>query len=465
MLYAIIDVEATGGSPRRDRLTEVAIYLFDGQNVVDHFQTLINPEINISPFITSLTGITDEMVAESPKFHEIAKRIIDITHNAVFVAHNVQFDYGYVKASFRRLGYTYSRPQLCTIELAKKILPGLASYGLDNLCDILDIANNNRHRAGGDAEATLALFQYLLNKDPKQYIAQTLDDSVHYKNIPANLTAQQIHDLSEEAGVYYFHNDQKEIIYVGKSVDIKRRVLQHFQKHNTHATNKQWRMLKAISDISFEETGSELIALLLESYQIQRLRPMFNRVQNPRRGTYYGIFRQYTADGYAQLYVKKMEHNDRPISVYDREVYAKNALAARMEKYRLCQNLCSRRKIPHSTRGTESCIYEQMKQCGGACIGKESADVYNGRVRLSFKDLAFPHANFLIVGDGRHAQELSVVAIKGFQLVGYGYAPVHHGDSISDLYDCVSELPYNPYTNKIIADYLKKNKYDKILAF
>lgn len=465
MLYAIIDIEATGGSPRRDRVTEIAVVLYDGKNIVDSFSSLINPEVSIPSFINRLTGINDEMVMDAPKFELVAKRIVEITRDAVFVAHNVQFDYAYIKTEFKRLGYTYSRPQLCTVQLSQQLLPGLSSYGLDNLCKVLDITNANRHRAAGDTDATLELFKYLLRRDADGYIAQATEDAISFKNLPPTLTAKHIEQLPEEAGIYRFHNENNEVIYVGKSVDIRRRVLQHFQKHHPRSTNKQWRMLRNLHNITFEETGSELIALLYEAYQIKDIKPKYNRAQNPRTNSY-GIFELTNNEGYRQLYIKKIQDNDRPIAVYDKDTHAKAAIASRIEKNKLCQNLCTLKKIPHTTRGNHTCLYWQMSQCNGACIGQEPPEAYNKRAINAFRDFTFKSPNFLIIGDGRNSTEASVVLVQNNELLGWGYFPHHQTNEIHHISQNLQHtVAYNPYINKIIAAYLQKNRYDRVVPF
>ncbi|MEQ8811132.1 MAG: 3'-5' exonuclease, partial [Imperialibacter sp.] len=161
-MYAIIDIETTGGNAQFSKITEIAIYVHDGSQVVDEFTTLVNPECNIPPFITKLTGITNEMVEDAPRFFEVAKKIVEITEGKIFVAHNVNFDYGFVRHEFKRLGYEFKRDTLCTVKLSRKILPGKSSYSLGNLCKSLGIEIENRHRAGGDAFATVKLIEILL---------------------------------------------------------------------------------------------------------------------------------------------------------------------------------------------------------------------------------------------------------------------------------------------------------------
>ena len=183
-MYAVVDIETNGGSLRNAKITEIAIYLFDGVEIVDSYVSLVDPETTIPPFITRLTGITEDMVATAPKFYEIAKNIIEITEGAIFVAHSVSFDYNIVRVEFRRLGYDFKREKLCTVKLSRKLMPLQPSYSLGNLCESLNIVIDGRHRAGGDAKATVELFGLLLSLDNQKttfgtikrdhYIASTI---------------------------------------------------------------------------------------------------------------------------------------------------------------------------------------------------------------------------------------------------------------------------------------------------
>ena len=224
-MYAIIDIETTGLSPAIEKITEIAIYLHDGEKITDSYSTLINPERRISPYITQLTGITNEMVEDAPKFWEIAKDIITLTENRTFVAHNASFDYNFIRSEFKSLGYNFSRDRLCTVKLSRKIIPGFKSYSLGNLCNSLHIIVNDRHRAMGDAFATVKLFELLLTKD------KSLGKKTNTKFY--NIEASKIASLPEEAGVYYFYNQQGDIIYIGKSKDIRARVFSHFNNETT----------------------------------------------------------------------------------------------------------------------------------------------------------------------------------------------------------------------------------------
>lgn len=167
-MYAIIDIETSGGNHKNGKITEIAIYKHDGKQIIDQYVTLINPELKIDWYVKKLTGITDEMVATAPKFYEVAKNIVDITRDCIFIAHNVDFDYGFIRAEFKKLGYDYRRKKLCTVKLSRQLIPGKQSYSLGKLCKEIGIELEDRHRASGDALATVKLFELLLKQDVGQ---------------------------------------------------------------------------------------------------------------------------------------------------------------------------------------------------------------------------------------------------------------------------------------------------------
>ena len=227
--YAVIDVETTGGRANRERITEIAIVLHDGEKIVDTFSSLVNPERVIPYNITQLTGITQEMVEEAPKFYEIARKIVEMTEGAIFVAHNVRFDYSFIREEFKRLGYIYSRRQLCTIRLARKAFPGLRSYSLGNLIKHFDIQVNARHRALDDTLATVEILERILQQESSEAdVNYLVNMGIRANNLPDNVSLEKLHALPEECGVYYFHDQHGHIIYVGKSINIKKRVMQTF---------------------------------------------------------------------------------------------------------------------------------------------------------------------------------------------------------------------------------------------
>ena len=263
--YSIVDIETTGG----DKITEISILIFDGEKVVDEFTSLVNPECSIPKYITSLTGIDDRMVRPAPKFYEIAKKILEITENTIFVAHSVNFDYNILQKEFKSLGARFQRKKLCTVRLSRKILPGLPSYSLGKLCTSLSIPLSNRHRAKGDADATVLLFGLLLARDTSDVIGSSLHPRSREATLPPLLPKDVIDNLPEREGVYYFRNSDNEVLYIGKAINIKKRVLSHIYDKSKREIN----LCLATANITYTETGSELLALLLESAEIKKTVP------------------------------------------------------------------------------------------------------------------------------------------------------------------------------------------------
>ena len=209
-MYAILDIETTGGKFNEEGITEIAIYKFDGHKVVDQFISLVNPEREIQPFVVNLTGINSNMLKNAPKFYEVAKRIVEITEDCIIVAHNSQFDYRILRTEFKRLGFEYKRKTLCTVELSQQLIPDQDSYSLGKLARALGIPVNDRHRADGDAIATVKLFKMLLSKDlDKVIITEKIKAEVTDK-MQGNLQ-QILEDLPSITGVYYIHNKNGEI--------------------------------------------------------------------------------------------------------------------------------------------------------------------------------------------------------------------------------------------------------------
>lgn len=270
-MYAILDIETTGGKYNEEGITEIAIHRFDGQQVVDQFISLVNPEREIQPFVVNLTGINNQMLRTAPKFHEVAKRIVEITKDTVLVAHNAQFDYRILRTEFRRLGYNFERKTLCTVDLSKKLIPEAESHSLGKLVRSLGIAVSDRHRANGDAMATLKLFKLLLSKDSdKNIIREVVREETHGELSPRQLDI--VEQLPSDTGVYYMHNKDGDIIFLGKSRNIKKRVNQHF----TNNSEKARALQKETKKVTFEKTGSELVALLKEHEELIRNKPKYN---------------------------------------------------------------------------------------------------------------------------------------------------------------------------------------------
>lgn len=446
MNYAIIDIETTGGNPKRDKITEIAIYIHNGGQIVDDFVSLINPERYIPAFITSLTGISNAMVEHAPRFYEVARKIVEITEDAVFVAHNVSFDYQFVKEEFRRLEYNYKRKTLCTVQETKRLFPGYPSYSLGKLAYSFGIQINGRHRAAGDAYATAQLFGYLIGQD-KQLGQKTLT-----RKTPL-ISESTIQKLPHDVGVYYFYNANGQLIYIGKSTDIHKRVVSHF---NTDKTQRAVKMRTETAAIDYELTGSELIALLKESEEIKQHKPRYNRAQR-RVASKYGLY-SYTDDvGYTRLEIRKTTNGEFPISTYNSLKSAKSHLMRLTDKYTLCQKLNGL----YDTGG--SCFHYNIGLCKGACVGEETPEAYNKRVVEATEKLRMQSRNFLVIDHGRSQEEKSFVLVEGGIYKGLGFG---HQDIANDpdlIRDVISLHQDNREVHQIIRNYLADNQVEKII--
>jgi len=270
-LYAIIDIETTGGKYNEEGITEIAIHKFDGMDILDSFVSLVNPEKEIQPFVVNLTGINNKMLRNAPKFYEVAKRIVEITNGCVLVAHNTSFDYRILRTEFRRLGYDFDIPTLCTVELSKLLIPGLDSYSLGKLCRNIGIPVSDRHRADGDALATVKLLKILLQKDKDKIIVKKTIKTGNKRDLSKKLLTI-LEDLPLDTGVFYLHKYNGDILYIGKGKNIKKEVNNIFLR----TTNRCRSLLKEMSSISFDITGSELIAQLRFNDEIENHKPRFN---------------------------------------------------------------------------------------------------------------------------------------------------------------------------------------------
>ena len=454
-MYAIIDIETTGGSYRLERITEIAVFIHDGTRIIDEYSSLINPERNIPYFITSLTGITNEMVEDAPKFYEVAKKIVEMTEGKVFVAHNARFDYSFIRQEFNMLGYNYKRPLLDTVALSRKLLPGHSSYSLGNLCNDLGIEINGRHRASGDAMATVRLLELLLERDRTLKSGSLIKNRKASKLHPA-FDVSRIDDIPEEPGVYYFHNEEGEIIYVGKSRNLFQRVNTHLS-NNTSARAMEMRSMTA--GISWEPTGSELIALLLESTEIKKRKPLFNRAQR-RTGYSWGIYSYTDDNGYIRFDCRNVSDKAVPLALFNSRDNARGKLVQIISKYNLCQKLCGM----YDTDGP--CFHHQVSLCRGACCGEEAPSEYNQRALMALDEFIFRERNFFIIDRGRESEERSAIKIVNGKYTGYGYFNINDvGFGLTALHDCIREAADNRDIQVIIKSYLRNHPVERIIDF
>lgn len=409
----IVDIETTGGSPKTSKITEIAIFKHDGTRIIDEFVTLVNPETPIPQFIIQLTGISDAMVREAPKFYEIAKDIIEFTKDCVFVAHNVAFDYGVIRAEFRSLGYDYRLPHLCTVRASRYVLPGYDSYSLGKLTRSLGIELIGRHRAGGDAFATSELFTLLMETDANN-LQTFIQQEVNPKRLHPNLDLNELDEIPNKTGIYKFYNEANQLIYIGKSIHIRKRIDQHL-RNNT--TKKAIQMQKEISRIEYELTGSELISLLMESFLIKQHKPIYNR--SLRRHLFpYGLYHYMDDNGYTRLFVTRVSAmTETPLTSFNTKKEGTAFLERQVEAYDLCMKLCDLYKT------NSACFQFTIKNCLGACISEEAPSSYNARCHQLIDRLTLNGASFYIVDKGRNRSERSLILVQNGGLRGVGYAP------------------------------------------
>mgnify|MGYP006283617205 CR=1 FL=1 len=446
-MFAVVDLETTGLSPKRDKVIEIALILFDGNEIVDEFSTLVNPERVIPSHISRITGITNEMVEKAPKFWEIARDIVLKTEEATFVAHNVNFDYNFIREEFEELGYDFHRDKLCTVKLSRKILPGKKSYSLGKLCKEEGIVLNNRHRAYGDALATAKLLNYLLN----------LQNARNNKTATSPISSL-VGSLPAETGIYYFYNADKEIIYVGKSINIKERVKTHFNDFSGKK-NRRLRMLDQIEEVSYELTGSELVALLKESEEIKNHKPIYNQRQR-RDSNLIHVITYTDQNGYIRFHTSRKTNLSDSFVSFSTLQEAKNFLGRLSQNYNLCEKLCG--LDDHAG----ACFNYHIHKCVGACIGEESPESYNVRARDAMNSILFEDKNFFIIDKGRNSEEKSVIKIENGAYIGLGYidSELLNGDT-GILHDVIQPYRDNKEVRRLIMSYLSNDSMEAVIPF
>jgi DNA polymerase III subunit epsilon len=411
--YAIVDIETTGGYAAANGIIEISIKVFDGRNVVEEFESLVNPHQAIPRYIQSFTGINNEMVQDAPAFEEIAEKVYTCLQGNVFVAHNVNFDYSFIKSHLEHCGYTLNTKKLCTVRLSRQIFPGLPSYSLGNLCNSLEIDLTNRHRAGGDATATVVLFKKLLDNDNKGTIAISLSRNSKEAVLPPNVPKSHFDALPRNAGVYYFHDQKGKVVYVGKAKNIRSRVNSHFS-NNSDSKQKQ-NFVRNVYAISFQSTATELMAAILESTEIKRLWPIFNTSQK-RQEEAFGFFVYEDQNGYLRLAIEKKRKNSNPFYTFHYKVDGYGVLKKLMKQFSLCPKLC------FVQTDNDECVGIIEEHCRGACKRKEAPKDYNARVLEGIASLT-QKSSYVVIDKGLAENEISCIMVDQGAFMGMGYLP------------------------------------------
>lgn len=453
-MYAIVDIETTGGSSGNEKITEIAIITHDGKKIVDRYSTLLNPEKPIPDFIQRFTGITDYMVQNQPKFYEVAKEILELMEGKIFVAHNVNFDYSFVKREFESLGFSFKKDTLCTVKLSRKIIPGFPSYSLGKLCKALGIGLENRHRALGDALATAELFTLLKEKDENNIFEQFLNPVAKIRKKNIQEFSIPINHLPVTAGIYYFCDFNNEIIYVGKSKNIRARVTNHLS--NTK-TKKAVELLKHTKEINFKETGSEELALVMESMEISGIKPRFNTTgKKPGKNIY--LVKYISKEGYLGAKLKYIvEENDEVLKGFNSAKEAENFLEINKKKFVLCG------KYLGENLGTKKCFNRQLNSCLGACEGMELKETYNKRFELFLEQFKFTKDDFILIFDAENTEENYLVRTGNHKKVGIKKYSKEFLNNTVEWGNLVELKEMYNHTYHILKHIVDKKKYQKMI--
>jgi DNA polymerase-3 subunit epsilon len=415
--FAFVDVETTGASAMHDRVIDIGIVKVIDGKIVETFSSVIDPETYVPPTIQSLTGITQAEIERAPTFHTLAEKIQDLLSGATFVAHNARFDYAFIKQEFDRAGIKFQAKCLCTVKLSRRLFPEYRKHDLSTLIERFDFHCDARHRALPDAQV-LVDFLKLCEQKFGQDVCQEAYKTVMKRNaLPTRISHELIDSLPETPGVYIFYGEDGETLYIGKSINIRGRVLSHFA--DDHRSGKEMRMSQEVADIEAIETSGELSALLLESHLIKERQPLYNRMSRYSRELVF-VKESFTKLGYSSFTIERLVdfQGIKPhesIGMYKSIKHAKKALNDYAREYNLCPVLLG---IEKSDRG---CFFSQVGICKGACLHKESPEAYNARVRQAFaqkriKD--WPYNGPVMVKEEKNQTEGTYFIVNDWRLIG-----------------------------------------------
>lgn len=441
--YAIVDIETTGGNATHSRITEIAIVIHDGEKVIDRWETLVNPQKEIPPAIFALTGITNEMVSTAPVFDLISDKVFKLLSDRVFVAHNVNFDYSFVRHELERAGLKWTAKKLCTVRAARKIRPGLLSYSLGRLCDSLDINIDNRHRAGGDADATAILFSRLLERDIDKEMDKMIKKSASDQRLPPNLPKEDFEKLPEKPGVYYFYDEHHKVIYVGKAVNLKKRVASHFSGHKI--TPQRQNFLREIHAITFEVCGTELMALLLECTEIKKLWPVHNKALK-RFEPKYGLFEYEARNGYRYLAIGKLAKNQSCIETFDTIYGGINLLQELTKQFEIDQRFCKYGSLSDA-------IFPSQNDT----VTLPKVDHHNNQIQAAIDFHTNTRPSFAIIDKGRNNEECSCIWVENGHFYGMGYLDTEIGiNDLAEIKDHITPYSSSQYITQLLYTFAQK---------
>jgi len=450
-----VDLETTGATATHDRITEIAIIEVNHGRLVSEWSTLVNPGASIPPMIQSLTGITNAMVALAPAFSDIHREVLQRLQGKLFIAHNARFDYGFLKNEFRRCNTSFNARVLCTVKLSRKLYPQHARHNLDALLERHDLACEARHRAMGDARVLWLLAQKWADERGPALLQSTVDVLVKSQTVPAGLPDLAFDDIPETPGVYLFYGDNDVVLYVGKSVNLRARVMSHFA--GDHRVNKDMRIAREIRRIDWKQTAGELGALLLESRLVKQLAPVHNR--QLRRNSQLCAWHWRDADiGAAPRLVT---HDDIDPSRFGDLYGLFRSRAAAIEALReiaaahgLCDILLGLEKRPASHAG--SCFAHQIKRCKGTCVGLESQAQHAMRLKqglASMRTVPWPYKGRIAVRESANGSEMAELHVLD------RWCHIGTARSDTELHDLADGAPapaFDVDTYKILKRFLAK---------
>lgn len=443
--YAIVDIETTGGNATHSRITEIAIVIYDGTQIIDRWESLVNPQKFIPPAIFALTGIDNELVKNAPTFDEISNKVFDMLNDRIFVAHNVNFDYSFVRHELETAGLKWTATKLCTVRAARKIKPGFPSYSLGRLCTSLNIILENRHRAGGDADATTILLSKLLAWDSEEVIAKMIKKTAEDQRLPPNLPPDDFAKIPEKPGVYYFYNEVKKVIYVGKAVNLKKRVASHFSGHKI--TPQRQHFLKDIHAITFEVCATELMALILECTEIKNLWPTYNRALKKFEPKC-GLFDYEARNGYRYLAAGPVAKNQSCIETFSSSADAIEVLRQLASEFEIDYRFCK-----YGSPGEGENLFSSSND------ELPDVEIHNTQIADAIVFYLNSRPTYAIIDKGRTNDEMSCIYIENGRLFGMGYIPLDIAvTNISEVKDHVERYPSNQYLMNLIGVFAEKNR-------
>jgi DNA polymerase-3 subunit epsilon len=445
-MYAVVDIETTGGFAADNRIIEIAIAIFDGEKIIDFFESTVNPQRMIPQYISGFTGISQKTADKSPTFQQIASKVFNYLQDKTFVAHNVNFDYSFVKNELFLAGFKLESRKLCTVRYARKVFPGLRSYNLSALSHSLNVNLFNAHRAGSDCKATAEILGILMQHDTEKHLTELLKKGSTNLRLPPNIDKNHYDKIPELPGVYYFSDANNQVIYVGKAINLKKRIDSHFGSNNL-SENKQ-RLLREVHQITYELCGNELVALLHELHQIKQLWPKYNRAQKSTDKRF-ALYHYMDGNGIINLAVEKHLKFRKSLLTFSGIWDARTFLEHLCNDFSLSKQYCG---LEHSGEG---------KMLSG-----EAVAFYNHKVNHALESLNLVKESFVIAANGREFDESAIILVHQGVYVGYTF---FSGDlnslSLSDALELITPVSYYPDAYWMIKSYIKRNQFLRILRF